>query len=70
MMNKDVKKVVGVLIDMLHNNVLNDGGFEYFTGWCEDGDTFDNENQVKIMTQLAPGIDALSTQIELLLNEQ
>lgn len=60
----DVKKVVGVLIDMLHNNVLNDNGIENFIGWCEDGDTFENENQIRIMSQLAPYIDELSIQIE------
>ena len=69
MANNDVKKVVGVLIDMLENNVINDNGIETFMGWCEDGDTFDNEEQVKIMNQLAPYVDALSNQIELLLDK-
>ena len=67
--NSDIKKVVGVLIDMLHNNVLNDNGTESFVGWCEDGDVFDNENQVKIMHQLAPYIDTLSVQIEVELHK-
>ena len=36
------KAVVEQVIAMLDNNVLADNGFEQFSGWCEDGEVFND----------------------------
>lgn len=57
--------VVGQIINMYNNNVLAGNGNESFTGWCEDGEVFD-ENQMEcrlLMMRLAPHVDALTNAI-------
>lgn len=44
MKTKEIKKaLVGQIIAMLDNNILNENGVEMFEGWLEDGDVFFNQ---------------------------
>lgn len=61
MYTNSIKNVVSQIINMLSNNIINNNGFEHFDGWCENGEVFDyNVNDVNIMYQLAPYVDALT----------
>lgn len=59
--------VVGQVINMYNNNVLAENGNETFSGWCEDGAVFDEEENPaecrELMKRLAPLVDGLTNEI-------
>ena len=67
---KAVCLVAEQIINMLDNNVLNDGGVEGFSGWCEDGNVFYESDEpldqetidaaILLMGQVAPLVDKLT----------
>lgn len=76
-----VQLVVEQILNMYNNNVLADYGNESFECWCENGDVFDNfedisfseeerEELISCMRELAPNVDALTYQIEQYLEEE
>lgn len=61
----NIKNVVSQIINMMSNNIIKDNGHEPFECWCENGEVFDyNKDDVHIMYELAPYVDALTNKIE------
>ena len=65
--SKTKKAVVGQIVNMLNNNILENAGPEPFMGWVEDGDVFvdtlseSEVNQaIELSMEVAPYIDKIS----------
>ena len=65
--SKTKKAVVGQIVNMLNNNILENAGPEPFMGWVEDGDVFVDtlsESEViqalELSMKVAPYIDKIS----------
>lgn len=65
--SKTKKAVVGQIVNMLNNNILENAGPEPFMGWVEDGDVFvdilseSEVNQaIELSREVAPYIDKIS----------
>lgn len=60
------KAVVEQVIAMLDNNVLADNGFEQFSGWCEDGEVFNDQEPavrkecIELMNKVSDSVDTIA----------
>ena len=72
-MKQSIKNVINEMLNMYHNNVVEDNGLEPFEGWCENGVVFEDndtrEEDIEVMKELAPIIDELTEKIHELNNK-
>lgn len=66
-----IKAVVGQIINMLDNNILEGYGNEHFEDWCSDGEVFDDVEHdeafinecMELVRQVSPFVDQLTYDI-------
>lgn len=67
----NIKDIILTLIEMLENNYCGENMLpELFSGWCEDGDVFDNEKTKKIYNRIKDKADALLYEINSIILEE